>query len=224
MITRALAQTPDTNQIYACVNNTNGGMRMVTSEDTCKNNEKSVKWSIQGPPGPKGPAGDTGGLNQYFGLPFICTSCFFGGLGDRFAERDFSYAQIQRSDFSGEDLHGVSFKNGFLKNNNFSNTNLEESDFSEMKEIQGAGYPANNNFANSNLKNSTFSDSILHEFNFTGADLDSVNFSGALLRGTIFTDAQNLSNANFENAIWENAKCPDGTNSDSNGGTCQGHF
>lgn len=221
MITKVLAQNNESNQIYACVNNTNGNMRMITSSDTCKNSEKSITWSIKGPPGPAGKDGNAGGSS---GMPFFCNSCFFTGLGDRFAEKDFSYAQIIKSDFSNEDIHGVIFKNAFLRSNNFNNTNLAGADFSEMKELTGAGYPQNNTFINANLKNAYFSNSILHEFIFTGADLENANFSGSLLRGTKFNGAKNLSTANFENAIWENAICPDGTNSTSNGGTCLGHL
>jgi len=221
MITRVLAQDNESNQIYSCVNTTNGNMRMVTSSDTCKNSEKSVTWSIKGPPGPAGNDGNAGGSS---GMPFICSGCFFSGLGDRFAEKDFSYAQIQKSDFSNENIHGVIFQKAFLRNNNFNNANLEGATFSDMKVIQGAGYPQNNTFLNANLKNSNFSNSILHEFDFSNADLENANFSGALLRGTIFTGAKNLSTSKFEDATWENAKCPDGTNSTNNGNTCQGHF
>lgn len=224
MITQVLAQTADTNQIYSCVNNVNGEMRMVDSQTTCKNNEKSVKWSIQGPPGPPGPAGDTGGLNQYFGLPFFCHSCFLADMGDRFAEKDFTKARISSSIFTGADMHGVKFTGAFLTSNRFIDTNLEGADFSEVTELVGWGYPQNNNFTNSNLKNANFSNSILHEFNFTNADLENANFSGALLRSTKFNGAQNLSTANFDGATWENATCPDGTNSNNNGSTCAGHF
>lgn len=221
MITRVLAQDNESNQIYSCVNKTNGEMRMVEADTQCKNNERSVTWSIKGPPGPPGKDGDAGGSS---GMPFFCSNCFFAGLGDRFSEKDFSYAQILRSDFSGEDLHGVIFKNAFITKNNFDNTNLEGADFSEMDELSGAGYPQNNNYVNSNLRNANFSNSILHEFNFTNADLENANFSGALLRSTNFTNAKNLSTANFENATWQNATCPDGTNSTYNGDSCQGHF
>lgn len=224
MITNVFAQNADTNQIYACVNNTNGSMRMVTSADPCKNGEKSVKWSIQGPPGPAGPAGDTGGLNEYFGLPFFCSSCYLVNSADRFIEKDFSYSQIIKSEFSGTDMHGVIFKGAYLTGNRFNDTNMSGADFSEIKEFPGWGYPQNNSFLRSNLTNSNFSNSLLHEFNFTNANLQNANFSGAYLRGSKFNGATNVSTANFNGATFENVTCPDGTNSNNNNNSCEGHF
>ena len=224
MISNVFAQNADTNQIYSCVNNTNGNMRMVTSLDTCKNGEKSVKCSIQGPPGPAGPAGDTGGLNQYFGLPFFCATCNFVSIADRFVDKDFSYAQIVKSEFSGSDIHGVIFKGAYLNGNTFNNTNMTNSDLSSMKELPGWGNSRRNTFWNSNLTNSNFSNSIVQEFEFTNANLMNANFSNALIKGSKFTGATNLSTANFSGATWENSTCPDGTNSNNNGSTCQGHF
>lgn len=224
MITKVFAQNADTNQIYACVNKTNGNMRMVTSSQTCKESEKLVKWSIQGPPGPEGPAGNSGGLNQYFGLPFFCTSCHLVNFADRFIDKDFSYAQIIKSEFSGSDLHGVKFKNAYLTSNRFNDTNMKGADLSEIKEIPGWGYPQNNSFLRADLSDANFSNSLLHEFNFTGANLQNANFSGATLRGTKFTDATNVSTANFDGATLDNVTCPDGTNSNSHNNTCEGHF
>lgn len=224
MITQVFAQTADTNQIYACVNKTNGEMRMVDSQTTCKNNEKSVKWSIQGPPGPQGPAGDTGGLNEYFGLPFFCYNCYLAHLGDRFAEKDFSYSQIVRSDFSGGDLHEVIFKQAYLWNNNFNDTNLSKADLSEMQQLPNFGFSRNNTFQRANLSQANFSNSIIHEFDFRSSDLDSASFVNATIRGTNFSGAKNLSTVNFSGATFENVTCPDGTNSDNNNSSCDGHF
>lgn len=49
--------------IFACVNNTNGDVRIVAQQVSCKNNETAAHWNIlgpQGPPGPQGPAGPAG--------------------------------------------------------------------------------------------------------------------------------------------------------------------
>lgn len=224
MITKVFAQNADTNQIYSCVNNTNGNMRMVTSSENCKNGERSVKWSIQGPQGPTGPAGETGGLNQYFGLPFFCTSCYLTSSADRFAEKDFSNAQIVKSEFSGADIHGVSFKGAYLATNRFNDTNMKGANLSDIKEIPGWGYSQNNTFLRADLTDANFSNSLLHEFNFTSANLQNANFSNATLRGVKFNGATNMSTANFSGATWINVSCPDGSNSSSNNNTCEGHF
>ena len=224
MITRALAQTSDTNQIYACVNNINGSMRMVTSEEPCKNNENSVKWSIQGPPGPPGPAGDTGGLNEYFGLPFFCYNCSLSDLGDRFAEKDFSYAQIVKSIFNGADMHGVKFTNAYLRSNEFNDTNLSNADFSNMQTVTGLSNSKDNYFSNSNLSGASFENSIVQDSTFTNANLFNLNLSNATIKSTTFQGATGMSSANINGATWDNVTCPDGTKSTNNGNTCQGHF
>ena len=74
-------------------------------------------------------------------------------------------------------------------------------------------------------------------------DLEDVNLSGVILTGANLEDAQleggflpnaNLTNANLRHAdlrhadvsgvTWSNTICPDGTNSNSNGNSCQGHL
>ena len=46
--------------IYACVNNANGGVRIVAQQVSCKPNETSAHWNVIGPQGPAGPQGATG--------------------------------------------------------------------------------------------------------------------------------------------------------------------
>jgi trimeric autotransporter adhesin len=65
-------------------------------------------------------------------------------------------------------------------------------------------------FSNADLSDSTFtinagSSLTFLDANFTGADLDGV---------------QGLQNAAFSSVTWNNTICPDGTNSNSDGGTC----
>ena len=50
-------------QIYACVNNSNGEIKLVAQNATCKNSETLVVWNVAGPQamiGPQGPAGPAG--------------------------------------------------------------------------------------------------------------------------------------------------------------------
>jgi hypothetical protein len=47
-------------QIFACVNNSDGTMRIVAQNVTCRNNETKLVWSVAGPQGPMGSAGPTG--------------------------------------------------------------------------------------------------------------------------------------------------------------------
>jgi hypothetical protein len=48
------------NVIHACVNTTNGQVRIVDSAANCKNSEVPVSWNVTGSPGPSGPPGPAG--------------------------------------------------------------------------------------------------------------------------------------------------------------------
>jgi uncharacterized protein YjbI with pentapeptide repeats len=52
----------------------------------------------------------------------------------------------------------------------------------------------------------------------TNADLSSVDFTNTFLGQTDFTGTTRTG------VIWSNTTCPDYTNSDANGGTCEGHL
>jgi len=62
----ALALAPigaEAQQIFACVNNGSGAVRIVAQGATCRNDESPLTWNIVGPQGPQGlqgPKGDTG--------------------------------------------------------------------------------------------------------------------------------------------------------------------
>ena len=96
---------------------------------------------------------------------------------------------------------------------------------------------------NANLANADLTGATLTGANLAGADLagatliganvkdaflGSVDFSGALLLDVDLSSANltgaNLSGAFTSGALWKNTTCPDGTNSDSDGGTCDGHL
>lgn len=48
------------NQIYACVNNSSGEIKLLGQDTACKNNETLVAWNVVGPAGPTGPQGPAG--------------------------------------------------------------------------------------------------------------------------------------------------------------------
>ena len=59
----ALALAPvsaDAQQIFACVQNSSGTVRVVPQFVSCGNNESLVSWNVTGPPGPQGPVGPVG--------------------------------------------------------------------------------------------------------------------------------------------------------------------
>ena len=59
--------------------------------------------------------------------------------------------------------------------------------------------------------------------NLTGANLKNTNLKGANLANANLTGAR-LKGTNVKDVIWSNTICPDGTNSDNNGGTCVKHL
>jgi len=72
------------------------------------------------------------------------------------------------------------------------------------------------------------SDANLKDVNLSRANLVNAKLIGANLRNVVFTNATllgaQLQGANVNGALWSNTMCPDGTNSNSNGGTCRGHL
>jgi hypothetical protein len=63
VVSLALAPiSADTQQIFACVNNNSGAVRIVTQAAACRAPESLVTGNVVGPQGPPGPAGPAGAL------------------------------------------------------------------------------------------------------------------------------------------------------------------
>jgi uncharacterized protein YjbI with pentapeptide repeats len=71
----------------------------------------------------------------------------------------------------------------------------------------------------SSFFNSDLTDANLTGTNFNGSSLSQANLTGANLTNAILT-AADLSLATLTDVTWSNTTCPDGTNSDDDGGTC----
>jgi hypothetical protein len=54
------AASADSNVIQACVNDTNGNVRIVSGPGQCRQHENPLSWNMQGPPGETGPMGPAG--------------------------------------------------------------------------------------------------------------------------------------------------------------------
>jgi hypothetical protein len=52
----------DAQQIFACVSNNSGAVRIVAQGAPCRTPESLVTWNVVGPQGPPGPAGPAGAL------------------------------------------------------------------------------------------------------------------------------------------------------------------
>ena len=99
-----------------------------------------------------------------------------------------------------------SFASGVFRRAAVSTSDLSQSGFVGA-DLRGAA------FGDSNLSQANFDDALIQDVRFVR-----VNLSGALMRG-----ARGFP-ASTDGVIWSHTSCPDGTNSDDNGGTCDGHF
>ncbi|HET8658653.1 MAG TPA: pentapeptide repeat-containing protein [Micromonosporaceae bacterium] len=68
------------------------------------------------------------------------------------------------------------------------------------------------------LRNSRLVDAFLRDADLRNARLDNADLTRADLTGA------DLSGASIAGVVWRDTTCPDGTNSDTNGGSCAGHL
>lgn len=140
-------------------------------------------------------------------------------------------AILSDADLHGSDMSGVSLEDASLFRANLSWVTLDgaQAAFAPFVDANLSNASWRNGFANG----ATFDGADLHRIDFRGTDLRSASFVGSDLRyarlnGVDLTDAD-LTGANWRqstglaSATFSNTTCPDGTNSDANGGTCAGH-
>jgi uncharacterized protein YjbI with pentapeptide repeats len=106
-------------------------------------------------------------------------------------------------DLSNCNLKGVTISGGLvLYGSNLSGANLSQATI--IGQYKTLGYA---NLSGANLNRTTISGPALEGDNLSGANLNGANVAAGALRL----------------AIYSNTTCPDGTNSDDDGGTCVGH-
>lgn len=210
--------------VYACVQNKEGEIRIVSQGQQCRKDETPITW-------PQSIPSNIGGSSK-----LICPQCNFTeetpNEFDVFPSKNIDGAfipvcnlsQYNLSNFSIQNIYGTdcTFNNIIATATNFSNSDLKGSTFNNAL--------ANNaNFTNTNLSglNNPFGKGTIAT-SFNGATLTNANFSNANLDSADFTNA-NLTGATFSgaivtNLILSNTTCPDGSNSDTNSpaGTCPG--
>ena len=86
-----------------------------------------------------------------------------------------------------------------------------------LADLEGANLEGANlegaNLVRANLEGANLSGANLSCANLVRANLESANLTGAMVNLT-----------HWHNNVWENTTCPDGTNSDDNGNTCENNF
>ena len=132
----------------------------------------------------------------------------FDGATLRYA--DFSYSSGTYLRFRNTNMTHAVFANSNYESGWFNNADLTYTDFNNVTFTMfnpPNGY--RNDFSNSNLSYSNFNDASLYGLTFANADL-----TGATFVGTAFVG----------NNVWSNTICPDGTNSNDNGNTCENNL
>jgi uncharacterized protein YjbI with pentapeptide repeats len=135
-----------------------------------------------------------------------------------------NWPEIASADAGDCDLRGLDLSGSVAT---FSH--LDHIDFRGCT-LDGARLPQitmfDSSFAGVSAVGADFAYSGFGTADMTGADLTGADLVRAQLQGTDFTDAillgADLTNAITRGARWSNTICPDGTNSDANGGTCVG--
>ena len=115
---------------------------------------------------------------------------------------------------------------GDVSNADLSHSNLWNASSGTHADFDGA------NMSYSNLGGAGIGPTAVGA-NFTGADATGLNGHGTNFSNANFTDTNltnadlggaNLTGATVAGAVWSNTICPDETDSDSSGGTCEGHL
>ena len=195
----------------------------------------------QGEPGPPG-AGDK--CSAYLRPGIDLSGCNFAGavldapnlqqanLSDADLSRTFSGSNGNSApDFSGANMRRVDLSDATMRSPVLTDTNLTDAD------MHGANLSrASNTLLRTILRRTNFTAAVLGgtgvlsdpaEFvrvsavgaDFSSAELAGVTFQRSNLAGAHFAGALNL-----DTVTWLNTTCPDGTNSDNNGRTCENNL
>ncbi|OGM05623.1 hypothetical protein A2125_00410 [Candidatus Woesebacteria bacterium GWB1_43_5] len=215
----ALAHGGNNNFIHACVGTgvlNNGRLRIIAANGTCNANETPLDW-VQVP------------WNSDY--PLMCQNCELTAAtaGNIFAGKNLSNAVLISSWFDNQDFSNTNLSGASLRSTRFPYTNMHGVNLSNTQVIV-------DDFTGATLTDVNFTGSYILS-SFVSIDLTGSNFTNAILNNTVVNS--NLTGANMTNTslsgvdmstnnlnqvIWSNTICPDGTNSDNNGNTCEGHL
>ena len=120
------------------------------------------------------------------------------------------------NDFSNVDLSGADLSYADLPHADLSGADLSYADLSRANLNHAYLYDADLSYAD-------LSEADLANANLWSADLSSADLYGAALYGADLTNA-NLNYADLTGVYWDYTICPDGTNSDDNGDTCENNL
>lgn len=132
------------------------------------------------------------------------------------------YCNLENVNLAGLDLAGADFWGAKLVDQSFAGSDLAGALFGG--DTQAQADLTGVNFSDANLMEATLDDTYLYTTGFDDANLTDTSFIDAIMIYNSFSGA-NLTGASLDEAVlqfpsWSDTTCPDGTNSDSDGGTC----
>lgn len=203
----------------------------------------------QGDPGPQGPPGSGGATDpvDLFLATRVCRGCDLAG--ENFSGLDLRFADLSASDLTGADLSGADLTNArldvaTLDGVTLAGANLRNAigsvgargsfDFGDpgpsMVGADLTGVSWRNGFLDAtDISGTTFEDASLVDLYFENVVGTGVSFENADLTGMgwgpgTLTDSTLLGAVGFQQSAWSitlsNVICPNGSNSDGNGGSC----
>ncbi len=164
-----------------------------------------------------------------------------------FVDVSLAGAQLNNANLAGAVLTGANLTSATLSNSNLNDANFENANLTKanltLVNLNGANLTlVDLNGANltgailtdADLTSATLEGANLTLVNLSGANLSSANLSdaslalvdlsGANLSGATLTGATGLKATTLKTVVWSNTTCPDGTNSNNDGGSCVGHL
>ncbi len=207
VVTRfVFAAITDTNFVHACVKNSNGSVRIIDPVASCAGGETAMTWNKDG------------------------VDDFGGFVTKDLSQVNFSSQNLSYRNFSGANLFDAALVGTFLSNGNFRNVNFTQANLSGATAVSTDF--SNSNFTNASIasgaffQNSDFTDAVMTGVSLSGSDFGAVNFTNVHFINADLSRANGFANSPviLTGVTWTNTICPDSTNSDNNGNTCEGHL
>jgi len=168
------------------------------------------------------------------GARFVNSTLWSVTLDDTiFRHAELYEATISRTTLSGADFSKASMRKMQAGDGTntwdrviFARADLSYADFANATWTDVSAQFAdlvNTNLYQSILTRTDFTHALLNRARFTEATLTGSIFDEAWLRGTTLRNVVDGSSASWQEVRWENTQCPDGSNSNENGDTCEGY-
>ena len=131
------------------------------------------------------------------------------------ARTNLTHANLTHANLSRANLSYANLSSANLARTNLTHANLTHANLSRAN-VSYANL-SHANVARANLTHANLMHANLRAAGLVGANLTDANLGGALLKGA------NLTGARLAGARFSDTECPDGTNSNRNGGSCTRH-